>query len=835
MTKDVVATISLAHDVVVGEVFILKQGTVPKTTSGKLRRVETKRLCSSGLWDEASILDSLNSHELSVTDEDRPTLDSLIVKYCGPVTDRDHTWDELGLSSMASVQFRDAIEETFLIPMPVNIFGQYKTPALLEEFISENAGEKLEINLPRLRKVQRGRISWEVMTLLQAVGVVALLFLFSINIIPAWHVGSWLWFDDGKETFNYNERWFRWIWLPFAVPTFLLSLSVSVIMVKWLMIGRYQEQEIQVPSFYYVRWWFVDRAMCMWELFAGRFVKDTVLLWVFYRFLGARIHITAKIDTFLREFDLVEVEEGASIEEKFYNRQFSVWTAYEGPTLRFRRVTVKKHATVRGMLRPGSFVGDDAFVDKLSVVPPGAIVPSGSVVQGNPASKRKSPTKLNINNFSWTVELCKVLWIVFEIYNFFALLLIAQLVFADRLPEGWRYTKLMYWYLYIATTSIFLFAETIVIKWLLIGKRNPGPIGTSVWRKAALWAADWHFEKTPWVLASVCRHHPLFWCCFYKLMGMDIDFQSKILPSSVKPSTADLVKVRKSVVSQVTFDLEKSGQLHETALIESSMGLGSHVDAGTCVSKKIIPPMTYIRESTFQEQLDDRATLLSTGEIIQKNVVVSMLYGLMFGVVFGSLIPTYELWMEVIRPEPINEAVPVLALSLAIQTLVWSFIPPSLEWAANGRPPRAERVKAQPVFVVYQTFTGAFETLSFLWTCQGTPFFNVMAQFMGSKVEGRLLHFGGMTDDWSFITYADRTIIDSAGLAGHAAVYEEVEKGPTRVSGVIYPGSWVTVGADINSAETDPMRVVFQMGKISQDSIRKGDLEMALEDEANSA
>ena len=39
-----------AHDVKVSGVDFLKQGSVPKTTSGKLRRVETQRRCRQKDW-----------------------------------------------------------------------------------------------------------------------------------------------------------------------------------------------------------------------------------------------------------------------------------------------------------------------------------------------------------------------------------------------------------------------------------------------------------------------------------------------------------------------------------------------------------------------------------------------------------------------------------------------------------------------------------------------------------------------------------------------------------------------------------------------------------------
>ena len=82
----------------------------------------------------------------------------------------------------------------------------------------------------------------------------------------------------------------------------------------------------------------------------GKFVIDTPLVCLFYCLMGTQIHASAKLDAFVREFDLVTDSEGSSIEHQIRCRKVGVWVGEEGPTLRFRSVTVAKSSVVRGML-----------------------------------------------------------------------------------------------------------------------------------------------------------------------------------------------------------------------------------------------------------------------------------------------------------------------------------------------------------------------------------------------------------------------------------------------------------------------------------------------------
>jgi hypothetical protein len=81
-----------------------------------------------------------------------------------------------------------------------------------------------------------------------------------------------------------------------------------------LIVGKYKEGILRMTSIAYIQWWFVDRNVALWEVWVGRIIKDTLLMNLSYFMIGAKIHQSATIDAFIREFDLVEVGQNASVE-----------------------------------------------------------------------------------------------------------------------------------------------------------------------------------------------------------------------------------------------------------------------------------------------------------------------------------------------------------------------------------------------------------------------------------------------------------------------------------------------------------------------------------------
>jgi hypothetical protein len=367
--------------------------------------------------------------------------------------------------------------------------------------VMNTQGTPIPTKLPMLDLLPSAAISWLTMGRVQAFGAALLLLLFAIPIIPAWFMGKAVYGNEALiVAVGGDHMWIQWIWLPIAIPTWMVSFSLCVVLAKWTFVGRYRECEMAIPSIAYLQWWWVDRALHLWEFWVGLYIKDTVLLWLFYWLMGAKIHPSVRLDAFVREFDLVEIKEEASIDYHIQCRKFGPWKdEEEGPRLRFRRISVQNNSVISGMLSPGVTIGEAAKVEKSSVVFEGAQVPEGVLVSGNPAFV-SGKIQLSPKPSWWKLGILKLMWLVVELYIFFVTLLCGQLLLDDHLPRNWRYTPLCYWFLIITQSLVYNVAVSIVLKWILIGRRKPGPFADSVSRPTADWIADYHNRIGTFVL-----------------------------------------------------------------------------------------------------------------------------------------------------------------------------------------------------------------------------------------------------------------------------------------------------------------------------------------------
>ena len=172
--------------------------------------------------------------------------DRIVMTFFGSTFDSDLSWDELGLSSMVSIELRDALYDSYTITLPPDCFETYNTPSRLKDYILRNQGIPIQQNVPSLDSIHSWKLSWFTMTLIQALGSISLLFLFSFSIVPSWYVGQYM-------TNNYSQKVERItptgqkvgifvLWFPVVVPVWMISFSILTVLLKWIVIGKYQEE-----------------------------------------------------------------------------------------------------------------------------------------------------------------------------------------------------------------------------------------------------------------------------------------------------------------------------------------------------------------------------------------------------------------------------------------------------------------------------------------------------------------------------------------------------------------------------------------------------------------
>ncbi len=182
-----------------------------------------------------------------------------------------------------------------------------------------------------------------------------------------------------KGAFSFNA----YVWITaaivFVAPPIALLLSIAV---KWLVIGRYRPGSYPVWGMYYFRWWLATRVQFLaWiDIYAG-----TPLLNLYYRLMGAKVGRNCVIDTtHCVAFDLIEIGEDTCIGNDTQMLGYRV----EDGMLHIGRIQIGKRCFVgiQSCLDINTCMGDDSYLDDLSLLPAGGEILAGEGRRGSPAA-----------------------------------------------------------------------------------------------------------------------------------------------------------------------------------------------------------------------------------------------------------------------------------------------------------------------------------------------------------------------------------------------------------------------------------------------------------------
>jgi len=342
----------------------------------------------------------------------------------------------------------------------------------------------------------------------------------------------------------------------------MILYSLCVLVMKWIVIGRYRPREVKVNTGSYLCWWFVDCGVYLWEVLVGTFILDTKMSWMFYTLGGAKVDVSTELQAFIREFDLCTVGSDACIIKHGVRcRMFDSPVKEEeeavdevrSSLVTFRPIRMGKGCMIDGMVCPGASVGDYSHVTKTSVVVAGAQIPANTIASGNPAKNYGATKRRAVNEtdslWLWLLmEVGKIVWVVVD-GGIWWYLWLASLQFTAY------FGPLMQSCSAIVLTPALGVIVSIGLKWVLIGCRAAGQEDMSsrgvrlVTHRIAYWCCDYHFQLCTTVLLCVVSSSSKLWNVVLWLHGLDTDMATCLDPRSFPPSKVDLVKVRNSDIS----------------------------------------------------------------------------------------------------------------------------------------------------------------------------------------------------------------------------------------------------------------------------------------------
>ena len=100
----------------------------------------------------------------------------------------------------------------------------------------------------------------------------------------------------------------------------------------------------------------------------------------------------------------------------------------------------------------------------------------------------------------------------------------------------------------------------------------------TLWGQFLDWSIDWHFQTSIVVLFSMISNSRL-WNIILMMYGMNIDLYSRIAGiGSFVPSKVDLVSVRNSFISVVTFSTKNNDHYRQVIVRNSTIGNLTHLN-----------------------------------------------------------------------------------------------------------------------------------------------------------------------------------------------------------------------------------------------------------------
>ncbi len=253
-------------------------------------------------------------------------------------------------------------------------------------------------------------------------------------------------------------------------------LLVAAVAAKWLLIGHVKAGRHPLWGTYYVRWWFVQSIVSSIPL---NYLEGTPLLPFVYRLFGAHIGRDVQLATRnIAAFDQITIGDGSCIDD---DASLLGYAVKQGKLI-IGPIQVGRDCFVgtRSVLSEETEMEDNARLEDLSLLQPGARIPSGETWAGSPASKaprhdasQSERPRSGIVRRALTPVVYIGLVLVLPVLVL-AAILPGVLVLIRIDPVAHPFTYAVSVPLMGATFTILIMLEVVIVKWLLVQRVKPG-------------------------------------------------------------------------------------------------------------------------------------------------------------------------------------------------------------------------------------------------------------------------------------------------------------------------------------------------------------------------
>ncbi|MBS0204863.1 MAG: amino acid adenylation domain-containing protein [Planctomycetes bacterium] len=418
---------------------------------------------------------------------------------------------------------------------------------------------------------------------------------------------------------NYHDEYYGYlIYSPLVAFSFVVLISLEIVVVKWLVLGRVRPGSYPLYHSFYFRKWFVDRTLDLSLDVIGP-LYSTLYLAPWYRLLGARIGRRAEISTasFVSP-DCLQIST-----ESFVADAASLGAArVQNGVMRIDDIVIGKRTFIgnSSLIPVGATIPDNCLVGCLSL-PPADEMPTNSSWLGSPSFFL--PHRQTSDAFTEQETFRPSRWLVAQrlFIEFFRItlpstffIIVTNVLLAEVLVmygeiDTWQIVAIFPVMYFLAGLSAAL--GMVGVKWMLMGRYRPceRPLWSRfVWRTEVVTALLDNFAA-PFFL-DLLAGTP-FICWFFRLLGAKIG--RRVYLDTTELTEFDLVHVgddvainhdctlqthlfEDRVMKMSTVKLSDGCHLGSMSLVlyDTKLEAGSSVDDLSLVMKgETLPPNTH--------------------------------------------------------------------------------------------------------------------------------------------------------------------------------------------------------------------------------------------------
>ena len=621
---------------------------------------------------------------------------------------------------------------------------------------------------------------------IQALGLIVIFFCFALQWLLPYLTYTWTQEDNAT---NFESVIAAIVALSAIIP---LMLGFSIV-AKWLLLGQVKPGKYRLWGSFYLRWWFVKT---LFAITPHHFLSGTPWLNLYYRLLGAKIGTNVYLSAVdIAVPDLVSI--GADTNIGYSARLVN--SSVEKGWLTIGRIEIGDRCFVgaSSILSENTIMENDSHLEDLSMLPAQQQIPDREVWAGSPAAKvgtkeagEQGAGSKGENRPGWLRRT------YFAAIQGLLLMTLPILELAPILPgveQMYSKSDETHWLIFSPLIAlsfvIFMMLQIAILKWLIVGRVQPGQCRLDSYRYVRLWYVDKLMELSLDIIRPL--YATLYLQPWYRLLGSKLGSGAEIsTPSSLIP---DLVTIGSEsfIADGVVMGVPRveGGRMYlypthigKRAFIGNSALLPAGITIGddTLIGCMSIPPTDVTQAAKPdtawfgspgiflpQRQIVEGFSIESTYQpslslVLQRLTIeaVRILFPLTCIVVLSSLLIDQMLRLDVDYQDwQLMLFLPFLYFGFGLAMVVITIIS---KWAIIGRYKPTERPLWSRFVFRSELVTCIHETLAvpfLVAMLRGTPFINWYLRLMGCKIGNRV-----------FTDTADITEFDIISVGNDAAL-----------------------------------------------------------------